>query len=67
MAQTLEETTINAIALIKNMEATPSDLAFIFLMSEFIDAIGQDTFKAGLRRMEQRWQVAQGEYARGEV
>ena len=67
MAQTLEETTMNAMAMIKKMEATPSDLALIFLMSEFIDTIGQDTFKAGLRRLEQRWQVAQGEYARGEV
>lgn len=67
MPITLEQASVNAMALITNMEAGTSDLAFIFLMSEFIDEVGQEKFKRRLKEFERKWQIAQGEYARGNV
>lgn len=65
---TLEQTMYDSMGRITQCEATETDLALVFIMSEFIDALGGVQGMEGVvGRLEARWKIAQGEYARGEV
>lgn len=57
-----------AIDRIQKLEASDSDLALVFVMAEFIDALdGTEGIAKITDRLEAKWKIAQGEYARGEV
>lgn len=66
--QSLKTVFIKAMARIKKLEASDSDLALVFIMAEFIDALDGTEEMAGITDwLEARWKKVQGEYARGEV
>lgn len=57
-----------AMGRIQKLEASKTDLALVFIMSEFItEAGGAEEMAKQIDRLERKWKVAQGEYARGEV
>ena len=66
--KTLKQTMYDSLGRIARREATQTDLALVFIMSEFIDSL--DDSKAArihVVALEAKWKKAQGEYARGEV
>lgn len=66
--KTLEQVMNDAMGRIVRREATQSDLAVVFLMSEWIDVIGGSAAaRLHIPALEVMWAKAKEEYARGEV
>lgn len=66
--QSLKTVFIKAMARIKKLEASDSDLALVFIMAEFIDALDGSDKRAKITDwLEAKWKIAQGEYTRGEI
>lgn len=66
--KSLKQTMYDSLGRIARREATTTDLALVFLMSEFIDSLGgSKTAQIYMIALEPVWQKAQAEYARGEI
>lgn len=66
--KTLKQTMYDSMGRIARREATQTDLALVFIMSEFIDTLGGSQAMAKLvDQLERKWQQGLEEYARGEV
>lgn len=66
--KTLKQTMYDSMGRIARREATQTDLALVFIMSEFIDSLGGSQEMAKIvDQLKLKWKRVQGEYARGEV
>ena len=66
--KTLKQTMYDSMGRIARRKATQADLALVFIMSEFIDALGgSGAAQIHVVALEATWKQVQGEYTRGEV
>lgn len=66
--KSLKQTMYDCMGRIARREASQADLALVFIMSEFIDALGgSKAAQIHVIALEPLWKKAQGEYARGEI
>lgn len=66
--KTLKQTMYDSMGRIARREATQTDLALVFIMSEFIDTLGgSKAARIHVIALEPLWKQGLEEYARGEV
>lgn len=67
MTKTFEEYSLDAVARVAALKAEGSDLAFVFMMSEFIDVVGQKQMLKMVPALEAKFKKAMADYQAGRV